>query len=113
MQGLHLVLLDVLSTPLKHHTGSTGSTDVSAGNLDSRAMSEVVQVLTDRQHLVVIDALVKAALLACCKSSLSQVSFKLSCSLQGDETAAIGTLQQLVLIDVSTVIAFREESEGQ
>ncbi len=48
---------------MKGHMGSTGLTDVSAGNLDSRALSQVVQVLKDRQHLVVIDALVKAALL--------------------------------------------------
>ena len=39
--------------------------------------------------------------------------FKLLCSLQGDQNAAIRTLQQLMLIDVSTVIAFRGESEGQ
>ncbi len=39
--------------------------------------------------------------------------FKLLCSLQGDKNAAIRTLQQLMLIDVSTLIAFREESEGQ
>lgn len=56
------------------------------GNLDSRALSQVVQVLKDRQHLVVIDAL-------------------------GDQNAATRTLQQLMLIDVSTVIVFREESE--
>ena len=84
---------------------------MSAGNLDSRALSELVQVVTDRQHLVVIDALVTAALLACCKSSLSRF-FKLSCSVQGDQNAAIGTLQQLMLIDVSTVVAFREEPKG-
>ncbi len=84
---------------------------MSAGNLDSRALSEVVQVLTDRQHLVVIDALVTAALLPCCESSLSWV-LKLSCSVQGDQDAAIRTLQQLMLIDVSTVVAFREEPKG-